>query len=98
MTRDEGRLIEGYEAPIHAALWQRILTMGVPRLWFILWLMGCIFATFALFSKDRNGVAVVPLILWGIGHVVLMAVTRWDRDWDSVLAWSLRYRSKYEAG
>jgi type IV secretory pathway TrbD component len=98
MTRDEGRLIEGYEAPIHRALWERILTMGVPRLWFILWLMGCIFATFALFSKYRSWVAVVPLILWGIGHVVLMAVTRWDRDFDAVLAWSLRYRSTYEAG
>jgi type IV secretory pathway TrbD component len=90
--------IEGHSAIIHRALWERILTLYVPRLWFIMWLMGCIFAAFALFSKYRNGVSVVPLILWGIGHLALMRLTRWDRDFDAVLVWSLRYRSKYEAG
>jgi type IV secretory pathway TrbD component len=98
MPRDEGRLIEGYESPIHQSLSQRILTMGVPRLWFILSLMGSIFAAFALFTTFHSWLALVPLGLWGVGHVGLMALTRWDNQWDSVFVWSVRYRSKYEAG
>jgi type IV secretory pathway TrbD component len=98
MARDDGRLIEGYEAPIHQALTQRILTMGVPRLWFILWLMACIFATFALFTTFHSALAFLPIVIWGVGHVALIAVTRWDPHFDSVLVWSLRYKSKYEAG
>ncbi len=29
MRRSEG-LIEGYEAPIHRAIWERVCTMGAP--------------------------------------------------------------------
>ena len=25
--------IDGYEAPIHRALWERITTLGAPRMW-----------------------------------------------------------------
>ena len=38
MTREH---IEGYTAPIHQAVWTRILTMGAPRLWSAVWLVGC---------------------------------------------------------
>jgi type IV secretory pathway TrbD component len=98
MARGEDKLIEGYEAPIHTALSQRILTMGVPRLWFILWLMGCVFAAFAVFTTFHSALAALPLVLWGVGHVGMIAITRWDPLWDAVLVWSLRYRNKYEAG
>jgi type IV secretory pathway TrbD component len=97
-TREERRLIEGYESPIHQSLSTRILTWGVPRLWFILSLMGSIFAAFAIFATFQAWLAVVPLGLWGVGHVVMMWLTKRDPYWDAVFVWSFRYGNKYEAG
>jgi type IV secretory pathway TrbD component len=91
-------MIEGYESPIHRSLWERILTCGVPRLWVIAWIAICVFLTFTMYSLFRNWVACIPLVVCGIGHIGLKALTWWDHDWDSVLAHSLRYRSHYEAG
>ena len=71
MPRDEGRLIEGYESPnpsltltAHPDGW------GVPRLWFILSIMGSIFAAFALFTTFQSWLALVPLACW-----VVMAIS-----------------------
>jgi len=33
--------VEGYEAPIKRALWERILSLGVPRVWATLWMVCC---------------------------------------------------------
>jgi type IV secretory pathway TrbD component len=93
-----GEPILGYEAPIHRALWERILTCGVPRLWFIAWVAGCVFAAFSVYSLFRHWLAMMPLAVCVIGHMALKALTWWDSDWDAVLAHSLRYRSYYEAG
>jgi type IV secretory pathway TrbD component len=88
----------GYEAPIHRSLWERILTWGVPRLWFIAWVAMSVFAAFSAYSLFHNWLACIPLAIGGIGLIGFRALTWWDTDWDSVLAHSLRYRSHYEAG
>ena len=36
--------VEGYEAPIKRALWERICSFGVPRLWATLWMVCCLYA------------------------------------------------------
>jgi type IV secretory pathway TrbD component len=91
-------MIEGYEAEIHRALWERILTAGVPRLWFIVTVMMSVFLAFCFYSIFESWVAVVPLLMGVVALFGLKALTWWDHDFDSVLAHSLRYRSFYDAG
>lgn len=98
MARQNGEIIAGYHGLIHAALWKRILTAGVPRMWFILNIITGIFMAFLIFSVFRSWAAVVPLALALVTQVGLMALTRWDPDWDSVLLYSVRYKSRYAAG
>ena len=68
MARQDGGLIPGYQAPIHQAFTRRITTAGVPRLWFILEIIGAIFFAFMLFSLYRSWVAVVPFALAGVAR------------------------------
>jgi type IV secretory pathway TrbD component len=91
-------MIEGYEAPIHRSLWERILTAGVPRLWFIATVAGSVFGAFSLYSLFQHWVALVPLVIGALMLLGLKALTWWDHDFDAVLAHSLRYRSFYDAG
>jgi len=97
-ARQEGGLIPGYSAPIHQALTRRITTAGVPRMWFILEIIGSIFFAFALFSLYRSWVAVVPFGVSFLMHMGFMLLMRWDPDFDAVLLNSVRYRSHYHAG
>src|SRR5262249_34584668 len=94
----DGRLIPGYHAVIHQAFTRRITTAGVPRLWFILEILGGVFFGFVLFSVYRSWVAVVPAVIALVWHLILMLATRWDSDFDAVLFASVRYRSHYHAG
>lgn len=98
VPRPDGGLIPGYSAPIHQALTRRITTAGVPRMWFILEIIGAIFFAFVLFTVFHSWVAVVPFGAAGLVHIVFMLLMRWDSDWDSVLLYSIRYRSHYHAG
>jgi type IV secretion system protein TrbD len=98
VARPEGGLIPGYQAPIHQALTRRITTAGVPRLWFILEVIGSIFFAFALFSVYRSWVAVVPFAVAGGWHIILVWAMRQDPDYDAVLFYSIRYKSHYDAG
>jgi type IV secretory pathway TrbD component len=91
-------VIEGYEAPIHRSLWERILTAGVPRLWFIVTVAGSVFGAFAFYSLFESWLTLLPLVGGVLVLVGLKALTWWDGDWDAVLAHSLRYRSYYDAG
>jgi type IV secretory pathway TrbD component len=91
-------MIEGYEAPIHRSLWERILTAGVPRLWFIGTVAGSVFGAFSLYSLFHHWVALIPLVIGALMLFGLQALTWWDSDWDSVLIHSIRYRSHYDAG
>lgn len=98
MARGEGGLIPGYSAPIHKAFTERITTAGVPRMWFILEIIGAIFFAFVIFTVFRSWAALVPFGIAGGVHLILAMAMRWDPEFDSVLLNSLRYRSHYHAG
>ena len=54
--------VEGYEAPIKRALWERICSFGVPRLWATLWMVCCLY--------------VGLLVMVGLGFAWLLAPCR----------------------
>ena len=97
---DRARLIEGYQAPIHRALWERITTMGAPRLWAAVWLAGCLYATLLMLTVTGFRLAIVPLVIWAIGQGTLMLLSQIDASWDDVIIAQLtrRYKSYYDAG
>ena len=98
MTRHEP--IEGYEAPIHRALWERILTLGAPRLWAAVWLAGCLYAALIFLTVLGLRWMLLPLVVWALGQGVLVLLTQWDGAWDDLAIAHLtrRYRAHYEAG
>lgn len=95
-----GRDIEGYHAPIHRALWERILTMGAPRLWGTLWLVSCLYAALIVLTVTGVRWVILPLVIWALGQGLLIALTQWDHFWDDLAIAQLtrRYRARYEAG
>jgi len=91
-------LIEGYEAPIHRGLWERILTWGAPRWWSAVWAALCLYAALMVLMVFSAWWALVPLGLWPIGQGSMILLTVWDVSWDDVLLVSAKYRSYYEQG
>jgi type IV secretory pathway TrbD component len=92
--------IEGYQAPIHRALWERILTLGAPRMWAAVWLALCLYAALIFLSLIGVRLALLPLVVWALGQGVLMLLTQWDTWWDdlAIAQMTRRYRAHYEAG
>jgi type IV secretory pathway TrbD component len=92
--------IEGYVAPIHRALWERIQTGGVPRLWAAVWLVACAYTALLLLTVCGARWALLPAVAWALGHGALMLLTQWDVHWDDMAVAHLlrRYRAFYEAG
>ena len=100
MAREERREpIPGYEADIHRALWERILTVGVPRLWAAVWVCLCLAASLFCLIRFGIGWSFLPLLGYVVGHAILMALTLWDAQWDDVLLAQVtrRYRAYYDA-
>lgn len=99
-SEDGKRHIEGYAAPIHRALWERILTMGAPRLWAAMWLAGCLYVALLFLTVTGMRWAILPLVVWALGQGVLMGLTHFDPYWDEVMIKQLqrRYKAVYEAG
>src|SRR5258708_1208231 len=97
---DRPPLIEGYAAPIHRALWERILTMGAPRLWAAVWLALCLYGALLFLTVIGMRWAILPLVVWALGQGVLMGLSLWDPHWDDVGIAHLtrRYRAWYDAG
>lgn len=93
-------MIAGYEAPIHRALWQRITSMGVPRLWATVWLVLCLYAALVFLSVLGMRWALLPLGIWTLGQGLLMALTLWDVHWDDLAIAHLtrKYHAFYDAG
>ena len=95
----QGR-VDGYEAPIKQALWRRIMTGGVPRVWAALWLVCCLYG--ALFVMVGLGFAwlLLPALVWLLGHGVLIGLTLFDPQWDEMALAQLtrRYKAFYDAG
>ncbi len=94
------QLIDGYEAPIHRALWERILTLGAPRMWAALWLVGCLYTALLFLTILGFRWALLPLVVWALGQGVLILLTQWDTHWDDlgIAQLTRRYRAFYEAG
>jgi type IV secretory pathway TrbD component len=100
VTRDERReLIPGYQTEIHRSLWERILTVGVPRLWAAVWLVLCLAGSLFFLIWLGFAWSLAPLGVWALGHVVLTLLTAWDHQFDDVLLAHLmrHYKSYYEA-
>jgi type IV secretory pathway TrbD component len=100
VRQDRGDAIEGYAAPIHRALWERILTMGAPRMWAALWLAGCLYTALLFLTVTGIRWAIVPLVVWALGQGLLMGLTLWEPLWDDVAIAQVtrRYKSFYNAG
>jgi type IV secretory pathway TrbD component len=92
--------IEGYAAPIHRALWERILTLGAPRLWAALWLVSCLYVALLFLTIIGFRWVLLPLVVWAVGQGLLVCLTQWEIHWDDVAIAQLtrRYKALYEAG
>jgi type IV secretory pathway TrbD component len=99
MTASSPR-IDGYEAPIHRALWERILTLGAPRMWAAVWLALCLYTALLFLTVLGARWALLPLVVWALGQGVLILLTQWDTHWDDlgIAQLTRRYRAFYEAG
>jgi type IV secretory pathway TrbD component len=92
--------IEGYDAPIHRGIWERILTMGAPRIWSAVWLVACLYTALLFLTVIGLRWVVLPLGTWAVGQGALILVTAWDVHWDDLALAQLtrRYKPFYEAG
>jgi type IV secretory pathway TrbD component len=93
-------VIQGYEAPIHRAVWERILTFGAPRLWSTVWVAFCLYAGLVTMMAIGLRWTVAIAVLWAVGQGVLVALTAYDVNWDDIAIAQVvrRYRAYYEAG
>jgi len=93
-------LIAGYEAPIYRGIWERILTMGAPRLLSVFWLAACAYTSLLILTLRGFRMVLVPLVVWAIGQGVLVMLTQFDGRWDDICLAQLvrRYQSWYDAG
>jgi type IV secretion system protein VirB3 len=97
--------IEGYHAPIHRGVWERILVMGAPRMLSTLWLVLSLYAGLVVLTVCGVRWVVLPLVVWAVGHGVLVLLTQWDSAFDDLIVAHLRkhgtrwgYQSFYDAG
>src|SRR5207244_8621739 len=98
MPAPQHEYIEGWQAPIHRALWQRILTLGCPRMWGALWLVMCLYAVLIVLTVTGFRWVVLPGVIWALGQGVLVALTQWDHSWDDIAVAHItrRYRAFYD--
>jgi type IV secretory pathway TrbD component len=89
---------EGYRAPIHRAVWERILTRGAPRIWSACWLVGCLYAALLCLTIVGFKWVLLPLIVWAVGQGVLILLTQFDVQWDDIALAQLtrRYKDFYD--
>ena len=92
--------VEGYEAVIHRAIWERPQTLGAPRVWAAVWLALCLYAMLIFLTVLGFRWALLPLVVWALGQGTLVLLTQWDSMWDDLAIAQLtrRYKSVYEAG
>ena len=78
--------IEGFEAPIHRALFEPILLGGAPR--GVAIVNGTVAAALGLGLQQW----IAGLIVWAIGHTLAVFAARRDPDFAPVLVRHLRQR------
>jgi hypothetical protein len=99
-ARDAREIVEGYEAPVKRALWERITSFGVPRLWAAFWACLCLYMGLLAMVGLGFKWILVPALVWMLGHGALMGLTLFDAYWDDMALAQLtrRYRDFYDAG
>ena len=80
--------VQGYEAPIHRSLAEPILLGGAPR--GIAIVNGTIAAAMGLGLQQW----IAGLILWALGHTLMVFAAKRDPDFAPVLARHLRQRGE----
>jgi type IV secretion system protein VirB3 len=81
--------LEGYEAPIHRALAEPILLGGAQRGLAIV--NGTVAAAMGLGLQQW----VAGLILWALGHTVMVFAAKRDPDFAAVLARHIRQKGEF---
>ncbi len=81
--------LEGYEAPIHRSLAEPILLGGAPRGLAIV--NGTIAAAMGLGLQQW----VAGLILWALGHTLMVFAAKRDPDFAPVLSRHLRQKGTF---
>ncbi|WP_077147663.1 VirB3 family type IV secretion system protein [Sphingopyxis sp. KK2] len=81
--------LEGYEAPIHRALAEPILLGGAPRGLAIV--NGTVATAMGLGLQQW----VAGLILWALGHTVMVFAAKRDPDFAAVLARHIRQKGEF---
>lgn len=94
--RDEE--IPGYIVEIPSGVWQRVTTLGAPRLWLAGLTVVCALAFLSLLFRGYGLLALLPVLLWPVGYGGLVLLTLWDEQFDEVLLVTSRYKSRYKAG
>jgi len=82
----DANTIEGFEAPIHRALVEPILLGGAPRSLAIV--NGTVAAALGLGLQQW----LVGLILWLVGHSLMVFAAKRDPDFAPILARHLRHQ------
>jgi type IV secretory pathway TrbD component len=98
--RQRREYIVGYQVEIHKGLWERVKTLGAPRIPASLWLASCLSVAFIFAMTISVKVGLVAMGFWVAGHGVMVALTLCDPHWDDVLVAQLvhGYKAYYEAG
>jgi type IV secretory pathway TrbD component len=92
--------IVGYQSEIRKGLWERVKTLGAPRIPASIWLASCLAVAFifAMTISVKWGLGVMGF--WLFGHGIMVALTLCDPHWDEVGIAQLvhGYKAYYEAG
>lgn len=92
--------VVGYQVEIRKGLWERLKTLGAPRILASLWLAVWLSIAFAcaMLVSVKWGVAVMGF--WLLGQGTMVALTLVDPHWDDVVVAQLvrRYKNFYESG
>ena len=97
---ERGPQHSGHTAPILRGVWERITTLGAPRLWSHAWAACCLFLGLLLLTYWGFRWVALPLLLWIIGQGTLVALTAWNPKWDEMILaqGNRKYKSRYGAG
>ena len=81
--------LEGFEAPVHRALAEPVLLGGAPRGLAIV--CGTVAAAMGLGLQQW----IAGLVVWALGHTLMVVATRRDPDFAPVLARHLRQKGTF---
>jgi|SRR5215475_12772989 type IV secretory pathway TrbD component len=92
--------IVGYQADIRKGLWERVKTLGAPRIPASLWLVICLSVAFVFAVTMSVKLGLATMGFWALGHGLMVALTLIDPHWDEVLIAQFvhGYKAYYEAG